>query len=707
MAETGRTGDAEIAGIRWYLSRAQISARRRIAELDSLAATMESVAGNGCGAANARRMLAHARHELDRRLGLTGILRRHEADALQSVDAAELELLWEASDEDLTAALPTVTERARAELAPSDSRRQRLEAFLAHAAGVHAGLRDAVTTATSAANIRRRRALVRMSHLTRLVAGAAAAAAGLAAVLAVLGTFRPGVLSLCFSAPAGPVCPAGGVPRGTDILLIEVCGLLGAVASTLLTARPLRDVALPTPLALLAAALKLPLGALLAVAGMLLIARGLVPGLTALDTGRQIVGWSLLFGAGQQVLTAPIDRRLVDLGRRTSRWYDSVLRGKTKLPSHALYRTIRQPHVPRRHRYRLVCLLVTLLGTTAAFLPMGLALQSWTPSIAGTGAALLMAWQGVRRSPQHRVLRHPVRVLVRVVGRAAACASAVALVVLVVDYAGIVAVDAVDALTGRDLAGQVAMISAATVAAALSLIVAAEVQADVGQSLLGGTAQPAPVLIPRLQGDRARRTMLIATAALGGLMAAATVAHAPVSATAWAGAGVLVAVNVFVVLRRSARSGALASSREPGDDFREDLRQLLEVDGWNVMSDPQVGSPDVDSLLERIDLVVRQREQALALQIHTAGPDEQLTDWRAASELLVATNALARFFQHRAIDIEAVMVLVDSAPDGSLRKLAQSRSVHLVEVGHKTGRVPEQVRDKLARLRGAAPAPQG
>jgi hypothetical protein len=61
------------------------------------------------------------------------------------------------------------------------------------------------------------------------------------------------------------------------------------------------------------ALLKVPSGALTAVAGILLLGGGFVPGLSDLDSQRQILAYALVFGYAQQLATQFIDKRAVNL----------------------------------------------------------------------------------------------------------------------------------------------------------------------------------------------------------------------------------------------------------------------------------------------------------------------------------------------------------------------------------------------------------
>ncbi|MFH9015413.1 hypothetical protein ACH4C6_29095 [Streptomyces sp. NPDC017943] len=55
--------------------------------------------------------------------------------------------------------------------------------------------------------------------------------------------------------------------------------------------------------------LRLPVGALAAVFGLLVIQGGFVPGLTDLDSGAQILAWALMFGIAQETVTRLVDQQ--------------------------------------------------------------------------------------------------------------------------------------------------------------------------------------------------------------------------------------------------------------------------------------------------------------------------------------------------------------------------------------------------------------
>ena len=57
------------------------------------------------------------------------------------------------------------------------------------------------------------------------------------------------------------------------------------------------------------ATLKLPMGAVTAFLGLLLMRGQFVPGLSALDTSAQILAWALVFGYAQQLFTRFVDQQ--------------------------------------------------------------------------------------------------------------------------------------------------------------------------------------------------------------------------------------------------------------------------------------------------------------------------------------------------------------------------------------------------------------
>lgn len=91
--------------------------------------------------------------------------------------------------------------------------------------------------------------------------------------------------------------------------IVAGLGLVGGSLAAVFALRKVRGSSTPYDLPLTAAFLKVPTGALTAVVGMLLLGGGFVPGLSALDSQRQILACDLLLGYGQQLATQLVDKQ--------------------------------------------------------------------------------------------------------------------------------------------------------------------------------------------------------------------------------------------------------------------------------------------------------------------------------------------------------------------------------------------------------------
>jgi hypothetical protein len=127
----------------------------------------------------------------------------------------------------------------------------------------------------------------------------------------------PNMLPLCFSAPGGPLdCPTGSAvsgPSGGDVLLVALLGGLGAALASSLAIRKLQGTSVPYDVPVALAVLKLPLGALTAILGLIAIRAAFIPGLSALDSQAQILAYALILGFAQQTFTGMLDKRAQDL----------------------------------------------------------------------------------------------------------------------------------------------------------------------------------------------------------------------------------------------------------------------------------------------------------------------------------------------------------------------------------------------------------
>lgn len=156
----------------------------------------------------------------------------------------------------------------------------------------------------------------------------------LAAGMALFGWFFPTRSPLCFqpsleSGESVIVCPTAysnrmppdqqpgpvlnyriaEAAKPWDHLTVELIGLTAAAVVATTRIRNIRGSSEAPDLPVLLALLKLPMGAITALLGLLLVRGQFIPGLSALDTPAQILSWALVFGFAQQLFTRLVDQQ--------------------------------------------------------------------------------------------------------------------------------------------------------------------------------------------------------------------------------------------------------------------------------------------------------------------------------------------------------------------------------------------------------------
>jgi hypothetical protein len=130
---------------------------------------------------------------------------------------------------------------------------------------------------------------------------------------------NPSVVSMCFpNADDAKLlsCPSAAkatAPQRADILVVALAGLVGGVFGAVVNIRNLRGTSASYDVPVALAVLKLPLGALTAIVGIVLVHGAFIPGLTNLDTQDQIIAYALLFGVAQQAFSRLLDQKAQDL----------------------------------------------------------------------------------------------------------------------------------------------------------------------------------------------------------------------------------------------------------------------------------------------------------------------------------------------------------------------------------------------------------
>jgi hypothetical protein len=194
--------------------------------------------------------------------------------------------------------------------------------------------RGKIVTVVRGASSEALREQIRLHSFRNILIATIAALFLLASGVAVFGWFFPMSVPLCFqpSLESGEtviVCPtafSNRIPpeaqpgpvlvyriseavRPWDHLTVELVGLAAAAVVATIRIRNIRGSSEAPNLPVLLALLKLPMGALTAFLGLLLVRGGFVPGLSALDSPAQILSWALVFGFAQQLFTRLVDQQ--------------------------------------------------------------------------------------------------------------------------------------------------------------------------------------------------------------------------------------------------------------------------------------------------------------------------------------------------------------------------------------------------------------
>jgi hypothetical protein len=275
---------------------------------------------------------------------------------MSNLDAAEVELLNFAPPSYLLGQMPGMLNHVQRHLSPADPRRQEFER-LAQRLGVKDPDHQLVRNTPEPRLVKRREEIIERERgtIATVVRGASSAALReqlrlhsfrnilivtiaalllLAGGVAVLGWLFPTTVPLCFqpslesgetviacptafsnrippTAQPGPVLiyRISEAVRPWDLLTVELVGLTAAAMLATTQIRNIRGSSESPNLPVLLALLKLPMGALTAFLGLLLVRGGFIPGLSALDSPAQILSWALVFGFAQQLFTRMVDQQ--------------------------------------------------------------------------------------------------------------------------------------------------------------------------------------------------------------------------------------------------------------------------------------------------------------------------------------------------------------------------------------------------------------
>ncbi len=146
---------------------------------------------------------------------------------------------------------------------------------------------------------------------------ASAATFFVVAALGVAHTFNPAIIELCVHTAKGQnVCPLGASARPLDLFAIELAGMLGGLLSIVIPLATGERIKTPYRVFNQQLVLKLVVGAASALGGVILLTGGVIDTIK-LESATAILGYAVIFGFAQQIVTGAIDRRADSLAKQT------------------------------------------------------------------------------------------------------------------------------------------------------------------------------------------------------------------------------------------------------------------------------------------------------------------------------------------------------------------------------------------------------
>jgi hypothetical protein len=230
--------------------------------------------------------------------------------AYQNLHAAESMVVDLYTADQIEAEIPEAVARVESGLGRDDPRRMAALALLDDSIPSvplrRARLAKAVEVGFGAADAD----YARLRNFRNTVLGGAVAMSALLVVFTVYVMRNPTDVPFCFTTSDGLTCASGAdAPSAHDVLTVVLLGSLGGLLAAILAIRNMRGTASPYNVPQALALLKLPLGAVSAIGGLIAIRGGFIPGFSDLDSQEQILAYSFVFGFAQQLLTGLVDKQ--------------------------------------------------------------------------------------------------------------------------------------------------------------------------------------------------------------------------------------------------------------------------------------------------------------------------------------------------------------------------------------------------------------
>ncbi|MFJ1809069.1 MULTISPECIES: hypothetical protein [unclassified Streptomyces] len=238
---------------------------------------------------------------------LTG---RSQEHVVALTDAAEINLLHAASDDRFESLVPEITFRVRKNLSPIEPLRESFNEMLNERRIRKVPIdREIAITALRGANDSRLRRYASVRTFNRLLQTMLLLLTLTICAITLVGVLHPSILDFCFESEGRIACPISSVPRAGDIGVVEIAGVAGAMALVPASLRRFQGTVQISMLPFTCTVLKIPMGALCAILGLMLMEADFIPGFGGLNQRSEIIAWAAIFGCCQEFVTGNLDRQ--------------------------------------------------------------------------------------------------------------------------------------------------------------------------------------------------------------------------------------------------------------------------------------------------------------------------------------------------------------------------------------------------------------
>ncbi|MBP2452458.1 hypothetical protein [Mycolicibacterium lutetiense] len=253
---------------------------------------------------DARRRLTEATEMVDERCSLRGVLNGAAVEAAWlRIHAVDVTVIRLATPGVVRARLPEIVSTGKELLGDSHESVVALREILGHPKWTEYD-RETLARSVKAVHAASDSESMRLRSFRNILLGATAMLALLAICFGVVGACRPDTFGLT---------AAGASMSRADIAIAELLGLVSASLVGAVAIRRMKGTSTAYAVPMASLLLKLPTGALTAVAGLLMVKAGIAGDGVSVTTNAHVVGYSLLFGASQQGLTGMVDRQAQSL----------------------------------------------------------------------------------------------------------------------------------------------------------------------------------------------------------------------------------------------------------------------------------------------------------------------------------------------------------------------------------------------------------